>query len=148
MKWTIAPPALMGAGLLLMIAGFIWPRVVGSSVWSEKQAQRLSTAGADVHRLQYQHAFATDGESNTGGGGQRRVEQFDDNPQPSTDRIKAELDQAREDWDQAKSELERARKMRSVPSHVLWWLGVVSCFLGVAGYFVLRTEWAQQYVEA
>jgi hypothetical protein len=147
MKWTILPPVLMAGGLLLIIAGFAWTRLVGNAGWSEEKAQRLSTAGADVHRLQYEHAFAADSEANTDGGRRRRVEDFDGSQKRSADRIKAELDQAHEEWDRSQAELNRVRKTRRVSAAVLWGLGIASCLLGVAGYFVLRTEWAQQYVD-
>jgi hypothetical protein len=147
MKWTIVPPALMAVGLVLMIAGFVWPRIVGDSVWSEEQAGRMSRAGADVHRLQYQHASTRDRENGTQSG-LSSVERLEGNPHKSADRLKAELDQAREDWDKAQSELDWARAKRNGPAAVLWWLGVVNCLFGVAGFFVLRTEWAQQYIEA
>jgi hypothetical protein len=146
MKWTLLPPTAMGVGLFLMIAGFVWPRMIGNSTWTEEQAQRRATAGADVHRLQYEHAFATDPEKDEGPHG-RGVGRIDDNGQVSVDRLKAQLDQAHEEWDRAESELKWARAKRSIPSHVLWWLGAFGCLLGVVSYFVLRMEWAQQFVD-
>lgn len=148
MKWTIVPPALMAVGLVLMIAGFVWPRVIGNAVWSEEQAQRRSQAGSDVHRLQYEHAFAAERENKSGENDRPFLDQFGDDPVPSADRVKAELDQAHEDWTQSDNELKWARTQRNLGAAVLWWLGVVSCLLGVVGYFVLRMEWAQQYIEA
>jgi len=146
MKWTIVPPALMLGGVVLIIIGFVWPRAVGNAGWNEQQAQRRSTAGADVHRLQYEHAFATEPEEDTGGYG-RGVGRLDDNKQVSVDRIKAELDRAHEEWDRAEAELNWARARRSVPAFLFWFLGVVCCALGVLGYFVLRMEWVQQYID-
>jgi hypothetical protein len=148
MKWTIAPPVLMGVGLFLMIAGFVWPRVVGPSVWSEEQAKRLSRAGADIHRLQYEHAFAQEGEDHPPQGGPRRFEHVEADPSKNAEGIKAELDKAHQDWERAQKELGWARTKRNLPAHVLWWLGAVSCCVGVAGHFVLRTEWARRYIEA
>lgn len=146
MKWMIIPPILMGCGLLLILAGFVWPRAVGRAGWSEEQAERRSTAGADVHRLQYQYAAAAEPETDNGGVG-RGARPLNEGDRANADRIKAELDRAHEEWDRADLELKAARARRSVPAFVFWLLGIVSCLVGVAAHFVLRTEWAQQLVD-
>jgi hypothetical protein len=150
MRWTVVPPVVMGCGMILMLGGVVWPRVIPTEmVYSEEKAKELMRAGGELHSAHYAHAEAEHDATrkqppqqpgvtiaHTHGDGEESVEQ-----------AKEKLDKAKRDYDAATAELNSARKWRSMPATILWWLGGTVVTVGVAGYFVLKTEWAQQFVE-
>jgi hypothetical protein len=146
MKWTVLPPVVISLGLALMVISWAWPVVMPvKSVWSEEQAQDRSEASADVHRLHYEYHAAVEREQGSGSNSAGRGGAMEASGR--ADEIKVEYDKAKSRLQRSSEELKSARSFRLGLKGILWWSGIVFSLVGVGGYFVLRMEWAKQYVE-
>lgn len=148
MRWTVVPPVVMGAGLVLIFSSYLWPWLVKSSVYSEENAKRLGAARAELHTSTYVYEAAKQRAAGDGPPkpGARAVHSHG-GEHDSLEEAKARFDKAKQEYEAANAELQSARGWRSKPASVLWWSGSFVALLGVAGYVVLKTPWGQQFVE-
>ncbi len=150
MRWTVVPPVAMGCGMILMLGGVIWPRLIPTEmVYSAEKAEVRMRASGELHRAHYaaaeaEHDATHENESQPPGA---HVGHTHGDGEESVEQAKEKLEKARQDYDAATAELNSARNWRFMPATILWWLGGTVAAMGVAGYFVLRTEWGQQFVE-
>jgi len=146
MKWTVLPFVLFAIGLSLLGTSLLWPMLVGKkTVWNAEQAKEFDRAGTSLHHLHHEYQMAA-GAGNANQTGHGHNHPSNRSPEELA-QLKAEYEQTMQDFAQSRSALERARNWRSVPVRVLRWSGIVVLSLGIAAVYLLRTEWAQQFID-
>ena len=120
MKTANLPLLAIGIGVLLILLAWIWPRMVATIVWSDRQAREYAEASFEMHELAHDHAHAA-----AGHGDQRRHD--------------AEALKAAQRCKRLKAELQRAQSRRRGPAVFFGWVGVFCLTAGVVGYYVRRS---------
>jgi hypothetical protein len=119
-KLNHLPLIALGAGLLLVGLSLVWPRMIGSTVWTEEQARQFSEASANVHQAAHDHSHDAGAAAD------------DQKPQAQS------LEEARRRFEQSRAQLDRAQSLRAGTARVLKWAGAVCVVLGAAAHFLLR----------
>jgi hypothetical protein len=112
MKSLLSAQILLGGGIFLLVASFVWPSIVGGRrAWNDEMAQSYAIAAANYHDALHARAH----------GGQ------------APDGAKPALTQAREDFEEQQSALHSAQTRGQLSATVCRWLGI----LGAASGFVI-----------
>jgi len=147
MKLIYLPPLAIGLGLFLFALSLIWPRVVGpGTIWSDEQAQERSAAGGQLHHLKHEHYAAEHPTGKNDSGGHPK-HAHGHSQGKDVEQLAAELAAAKQRYADSEESLRSAQSMRTVPATWFRWTGALSMFIGVVGYFALRTEWGRRLVE-
>ncbi len=119
------PLIAIGLGLSLLVGSLLWPGLVGSTVWDEKQALERSQAAAEFHQLVHQQAHA---------GAHGAKEDKDHAHEQSS----GDLSAAKARYQQADAQLQHARFLRGGAAAILKWAGVLLLAIGAGAYVIQK----------
>jgi len=129
MKIIHLPLIALGVGLLLIVLSWVWPRTIGSGVWSDQQAREWSEASAEMHSLVHDHGHGGGDDHRRAGAGTEASTHEQDSP-----KLKA----ARERFSRADAGLQQARSLRSGVAGALKWTGILFLAVGTVGYWIIQ----------
>ena len=122
MKYTPHCLALVGVGLVLVIAGMVWSRSVGNQMaWTEKQANNFSEVSAAYHQAAYAHG-ATD---------QRRSAEAESASAKELAAVKAA-------WEAQVKQRDDAIAWRDFWKNALFFSGMAAIVIGGGGYLIVK----------
>jgi hypothetical protein len=141
----------MGCGVLLIVLGMVWPGIfTKKAVYTREQAEERQRASVEIHHAQYAYHSAKGdghGHEHKPPPGAQEAHKHDKEGEETAQQAKQRFDEAKQAFDRTESELKAARRWNSTVAKLILWFGVVLAALGVGGYYVFKTEWAQQFVE-
>ncbi len=108
---------LVVLGMLLIVAAFLWPRLMPTeNLWTDDQATEYSAAAAHYHNLSFQYANRTD---------QKSV---------------SEVESAEEEYEQKRKQLDSALSWRAMGETLFRWTGIASSIAGACLLLVHRQQ--------
>ena len=119
--------ALVLFGLAVLVASFLWPRLVSDDqVWSKQQARDHARASANLHKMTHEAAEA---QLNTSPGNE-----------PHRKRMEAELNEAKASYQSSRAALDRAQRTRHTAATVMRWTGIAFVLAGIGQYLAVRSS--------
>ena len=125
MKYTPHCLALVGVGLVLVIAGMMWTRSVGNQMaWTEQQALKFNEVSATYHSAAHAHGAMDHGHDHGHAHGESASS--------------AELAAAKAAWEATVKQRDDAIAWRDFWKNALFFSGMAAIVIGGGGYLIVK----------